>query len=350
MLSWESEGVVTTKIFKTSWTEHLKRIRRRSITIPALYCVAAILLLSLPLSIPLLGLLDFVRPTRPWARSRAVLSITWIALCEVVGVLGSLVLWLFYLVHRSPQRFLRHNAALQRVWTNALFGGARRIFNMRLEVSGLAEAQGPLLLLVRHASLVDTVLAAAVLANPTRLRLRYVLKNELLNDPCIDIVGNRLPNSFVSRSSSSASEIAKIRDLADHLAADEGVLIYPEGTRFSPRKLEQAQARLAGDSLVGPYAARLRYVLPPRPAGTLAILQAAPEADVLILAHKGLEGAATLGDFWRGQLVETTLHVHAWRIAAADIPLEARESPQWLLERWQEVDAWIHSRSQGAET
>ena len=31
------------------------------------------------------------------------------------------------------------------------------------------------------------------------LRLRYVLKRELLWDPCLDIVGQRVPNIFVDR-------------------------------------------------------------------------------------------------------------------------------------------------------
>ena len=338
------------KLRRTPWGEHGRRIRRRCITIPVLFCVTFLLIVSLPLSMLLLGLLDLVAPTRPWARSRAVLSITWIAFCEVVGVIAAILLWLFYLLHRNPQRFLAHNSALQRAWTSALFSGATRIFKMRLELSGLAEAQaGPILLLVRHASLVDTVLTAAVLANPARLRLRYVLKSELLNDPCIDIVGNRLPNAFVFRSAGSSSEIEKVRELADDLSSDEGVLIYPEGTRFSQAKLQKMQARLAEDALLGPHAAQLQHVLPPRPKGTLALLQQAPEADVVILAHKGLEGAATLGDFWRGQLVESTLYAHAWRIKAEDIPLAARESPEWLLERWQEVDAWIHDHSQSAD-
>lgn len=330
------------ELAKTSWREHLRRIRRRSLTIPALLAIATLLVASLPGAIPLLAALDLVRPTRSWARCRALLSLSWIACCEVVGVIASLALWLVFLVHGNRRRFLAHNSALQRAWTQALFAGARKIFKMRLEISGLDAAKdGPFILLVRHASLVDTVLTAAVLANPSRLRLRYVLKDELLNDPCIDIVGNRLPNAFVSRTSKLAQDITKIRCLAKDLEADEGVLIYPEGTRFSPSKLRKLQARLASDPIAGPYAAQLQHVLPPRPAGTLSLLQAAPEVDVVVLAHKGLEGAATLGDFWRGELVETTLKVAAWRVPASDIPPEARENPQWLLQRWQEVDTWI---------
>ncbi len=329
-------------VARPSLREHLRRLRRRAITIPVLVIVTSLLIASLGLVLPLLALADVARPIRPWARCRALLSITWIAFCEVVGVVGAFALWLFFGVHRSRERFQRQNSALQRAWTTALFAGARWIFQMRVEASGLEEARGgPVILLVRHASLVDTVLTAAVLANPYRLRLRYVLKDELLSDPCIDIVGNRLPNAFVSRSAKSNVDIRQVRSLAKNLQSDEGVLIYPEGTRFSPTKLRNVQARLADDPIAGPHAAALRRVLPPRPGGTLTLLQNAPEADVVVLAHTGLEGAATLGDFWRGELVGTTLRIRATRYAAQEIPPEARLNPQWLIERWREVDEWL---------
>ena len=38
-----------------------------------------------------------------------------------------------------------------------------------------------------------------IVAREARIRLRYVLKHELRWDPCLDIVGWRLPNAFVRR-------------------------------------------------------------------------------------------------------------------------------------------------------
>ncbi len=325
-----------------SWSEHLCRVRRRLVSVPILLLVGSTLALSLPIAIPALAILDLVRPTRPWARCRAVLSLQWIALCEVIGVATSFALWLVFLVHRDQSRFLRHNTALQRLWTTSLFAGAKRIFAMRVEATGLTAAtHGPMLVLVRHASLVDTVLTAAVLANPNKLRLRYVLKKELLWDPCIDIVGNRLPNAFVSRGANSEMDLAKVKTLALKLMPDEGVLIYPEGTRFSAAKLRKLQARLASDPVTGPSAAMLRHVLPPRLGGTLALARTLPGVDVVVLAHTGLEGAASLRDFWRGELVGKTLRVRATRIAAKDVPGGADLNAQWLMRLWQDVDTWI---------
>ena len=141
---------------------------------------------------------------------------------------------------------------------------------------------------MRHASIVDNLLPALFVAAPHGLRLRYVLKRELLSDPAIDIAGGRLPNCFVRRGADDAeAEIARVRALAAGLGPDEGVLIYPEGTRFTAAKRERAIERQ-------PRAAELRNVPPPRPGGTLAVMETG--ADVVICAHHGLDGFASIGD------------------------------------------------------
>jgi 1-acyl-sn-glycerol-3-phosphate acyltransferase len=85
--------------------------------------------------------------------------------------------------------------------------------------------------------MVDTMLPAHLVANPTGFRLRYVLKKELLADPTLDIGGNRLPNYFINRGAGdSAKETEAVRRLASDLGSNDGVLIYPEGTRYSEEK------------------------------------------------------------------------------------------------------------------
>jgi 1-acyl-sn-glycerol-3-phosphate acyltransferase len=116
------------------------------------------------------------------------------------------------------------------------------VFGFTVEGSGVELGiPGPVLVLVRHTSTADTVLTAGVLANPNRLNLRYVLKNELLWDPCLDVVGRRLPNAFLTRSSAQRSgDLDQLRRLAQDLSEDEGVLLYPEGTRYSAAKAARA--------------------------------------------------------------------------------------------------------------
>ena len=62
----------------------------------------------------------------------------------------------------------------------------------------------------------------------------------------MDLVGQRLPNVFVRRGSGRpAREAALVASLAEGLGPRDGVVIYPEGTRFTPAKRARALARLA---------------------------------------------------------------------------------------------------------
>jgi hypothetical protein len=72
----------------------------------------------------------------------------------------------------------------------------------------------------------ETLLASALVCRLHRIRLRYVLKRELLWDTCLDIVGNRLPDVFVDCFSDDASrEIGQISELARGLGPRDGTLI-----------------------------------------------------------------------------------------------------------------------------
>ncbi len=326
---------------------------RRAISLPAYALLGALTAVTLPLWV-LGGLAADVLTgkARLLPRTRALAFFALYLGCELVGVAAAAGLWLVTLggwtVGRP--RYVDLNAALQRRWTAALFGGATRLFSMRVEVEGLELARtGPLLLFVRHSSTADTVLAAALVANPNRLLLRYVLKQELLWDPCLDIVGRRLPNAFIDRTSPrSQGEIDAIARLAGDLDPRSAVLIYPEGTRFSLEKRLAAveTLRAKGKGELAEVAAGYRNVLPPRVGGPLALLDAAPGVDLLLVEHTGFEGAASFADFWRGTLVGKTLRVRLRRIPATEIPEAGRD--RWLFERWSEVDRWISAQIEGA--
>ena len=326
---------------------------RRFLSVPLYLALAALCLIGAPVWLLGAALADTVsNRARVWPRTRAVSFFALYLACELVGIVLATVIGIATLGGRvgGARRFLQANAALQRWWTSALFNGSVWLFSMTVHVEGLELARaGPLLLFVRHASTADTVLAAALIANPHRLLLRYVLKRELLWDPCLDIVGTRLPNAFVDRSAArSRAEIDAVAGLARNLDQRSAVLIYPEGTRFTSGKLargiialrERKQDRLAT------IASGFHHVLPPKLGGPLALLAAAPEVDVVLLEHTGFEGAATFAQFWSGALVGTQLRVRLRRFSSNTIPTNGRD--EWLFERWAEMDNWIASSS-GAE-
>jgi 1-acyl-sn-glycerol-3-phosphate acyltransferase len=202
---------------------------------------------------------------------------------------------------------------------------------------------GPTILLVRHASILDTLLPSVYVQRPHGYRVRYVLKQELLFDPCIDIVGNALPNYFVDRTGDVKRELEGIRALVQNLDSD-GVLIFPEGTRFSPKKREKALRALEAEhSPLFATARKLTHVLPPKPAGVLMLLEELPSVDCVFLSHTGLEAFAKIKDLLSGEVVGSTVHVQLWRVDANDIPKEPDERLRWLYAQWEKVNAFVRN-------
>lgn len=283
---------------------------------------------------------------RPWPRTRALGFFGLYLACEVMGVVLATLFWLATLGGRlgGPSRYRAANAALQRWWTAALFEGAVRLFSMKVHVEGLELARsGPLLLFVRHASTADTVLAAALVANPHRLSLRYVLKRELLWDPCLDdIVGRQLPERVRQwrRGSRSRAEMNAVARLAVDLDPWSGVLIFPEGTRFTTEKLaraletlrERKQERLAA-------IAWFPLRVAPQARRTPGLARRGARRRCAPAEHTGFEGAATFGRFWSGDLVGKSLRVRLRRFAAGTIPATGRDES--AVERWAEMDDWL---------
>lgn len=329
----------------------LARIGRRAFTIPLYFALGALALALLPALVPLLAVHDAVRRNR-WSGVRSALALTHYLVGEALGLLAAGVLlpagWLF------PERALDWNFRLQCWWASWLFGGACRIFGLRVSVRGLdAVERGPVLLFLRHASVIDTLLPAAIVSSRTGLRLRYVMKRELLWDPCLDVVGQRLRNAFVRRGRGGAeAEIARVRELAVDLGPHDGVLLYPEGTRFTPQRRRQVLDRLAASAEPKHVerALAMQHVLPPRFGGVLALLETAPDVDVAIGVHTGLESLRTLAELWSGALVGRSVELELWRVPAAEIPAERAARIDWLYDQWQRVDAWLETRahSEGA--
>lgn len=320
------------------------RFARRLITIPAYFFMCLLAIVAAPLWIPLAALAD-ARRKQTKAALRCLVFFTFYLHCEVAGIVASTAVWLMSLAptRRRRERALDRHFALETWWAQTIFEGAARIFGFRLETEGeQALAASPLLLLLRHASIADTLLGAVLVQARHGTRLRYVLKRELLWDPCLDLVGNRTPNFFVRRGSpDSAGEILGVARLARDLGPGEGIVIFPEGTRFTPEKSARVRERLrqAGDHEMLALAERLRHVLPPRLGGTLALLDAG--ADAVFGAHTGFEAAGTFWDLWRGSLVGRVIRARFWRVPAAEIPAGREARIRWLFEHWARVDAWV---------
>jgi 1-acyl-sn-glycerol-3-phosphate acyltransferase len=291
----------------------------------------------LPVLVPLAMVVDtLLGQGRRQPRARALCFFGLYLACEIWGLFAAFGVWL---LHRNTAAFLPRNADLQRAWSSALFFGAKRIFGFAVTFEEEAwDPQQPFLLFVRHSSTADTVLAAALMANPKKLLLKYVLKRELLWDPCLDVVGRRLPNAFVDRSGSRKdAEVRAVASLGRDLAPWQGVLIYPEGSRFDARKRDARVEGLKDQPALYEIAKGMNHVLPPKLGGALALIEAAPEAQIIVLEHTGFEGAATFGRFLRGDLVSAKLRV---RLRKVERP-EGAARDAWLFGVWAATDRWI---------
>lgn len=307
-------------------------ILRRLVTIPSVLVLTIAVTALLPVLLTMALAVDLARRGRPAVAARLVVFGWGYLLGETIAILGVALA-----VALGGSRRIEAVYRLQTVWTGWVFHLVRVVFGLDFRIEGQESvAPGPILVLSRHVSLIDTLLPARFVTRATGIRLRYVLKRELLLDPALDLAGSLLPNHFVTRRDTE-SDLAGIRSLAAGLGPAEGVLIYPEGTRFSEEKrrvLVERQTRRGGRMY--------RRVLPPRPAGTLTLLEATG-ADVVVLAHRGLEGLGRVSDVWSGGVVNGEVSLSFRRIPRADIPKGRAERVAWLEEVWGDLDDWVSS-------
>ena len=333
---------------ETSW----RRIRRRLVTIPGYFLATVFVTVTVPIWVPLSAIVSLFPGLKGCLRCG--LFLTGYLWCECIGIGISFFVWIRHGLYRGApfraKKFLQANFRLQCWWAGSLERLGSRIFGVGFEVSGGEALLGSEVIVIpRHASIGDTILPVRLYGQPHDRHLRYVLKRELLFDPCLDIVGNRLPNYFVDRfSDDPARERDGVASLLTGLSRSEGVVIYPEGTRFSAAKREKVLKKLSGDDRIR--AQRWTHLLPPRYGGILALLQANPQLDLLFCAHVGLEGSADFYSLINGSWTNSTIKVHFWRVPFADIPVDLDGQRNFVVESWDRMQrevSLLHSTRAG---
>ncbi|CAB4628175.1 unannotated protein [freshwater metagenome] len=315
---------------------------RRPITITGVFVGAVILLVTAPLWMAVSALVDLVRGLRRLPTVRLLgfaLCWTWL---ETVGVLAAFGLWL---VGQGKRRTAHY--ALQRWWAARLIGSLRLTCGLRVQVEGVASIPaGPLVAFGRHASLADALVSAWIFGSLADRDPRYVMKKELSYDPCLDVVGRRVPNYFVDRSSvATQREIDGIVAMAQDMSPRDVAVIFPEGTRANDAKRMRALEKIGERSperagrLSG-----LSHMLPPKAAGAAALLDAVPGADVVLMWHVGFEGLDSFkGIFRRLSHAEPDAVVVIEPVNRSTIP-EGDAFAEWLDTQWLRLDLRIGER------
>ncbi|RNL60785.1 1-acyl-sn-glycerol-3-phosphate acyltransferase [Nocardioides marmoriginsengisoli] len=321
-------------------------VLQRLVVAPLLILVTVLLWTTLPLTLIVTGVLSAFVPG--WLRPVRLLWVLVLHLSlETVFLIVMLGLWIvsgFGLFLRRPF-FERIHYDIMQTYLVIFFREARRVLRLKIETVGPtpdAMPGQPLLVFCRHAGIGDSFTLMYALMHWYHREPRIVLKAMLAWDPALGVLLTRLPSRFVSPGRGS-DLVAEIGVLASDLDDNDAFVIFPEGGNFTPRRRTRAIDRLRsrGRDDMAARAERLTHVLAPQPGGALAALDAAPDADVLLVAHTGLDHFTGLRDIWRELPMDKRLLMGWWRVPRSEIPTGREEQIGWLYDRWAQIDAWI---------
>lgn len=321
---------------------------RRLLVGPLVVVMAVAALISLPITLLVMMALTTTTKGR-WRPVRFAWFLFLYLGLEALTLIALFFLWIatgFGMAMHAPWSQRTHYALLG--WLlRVLEGEATRVLNVRLISDGATPDEvrdRPLVVLARHAGAGDSFLLVDTLINWYEREPRIVLKSALQWDPAVDVLLNRLPTRFVGGGKGSDS-IAEISALASDLDDDDAFVIFPEGGNFTPFRRAKSLdwLRQHGMNVRLGKAEQMRHVLAPREAGTIAALTAAIDADVLIVAHTGLEHLDSLKAMWRYLPMDTEIRLHWEHIPAEQVPRDPEEISVWLYDGWLRIDVWVEA-------
>jgi 1-acyl-sn-glycerol-3-phosphate acyltransferase len=343
---------------------------RRMVLAPLVIAIAACLTIATPLVALLSTAFNLVRRrTQPGrVRRTRALRVACLALAWSVGETAALTVMLGLWIasgfggRMDTEPYQARHYEIMHWFLDLVYRVAQRACGLRVEVTGPATDAldgRPLIVLCRHAGPGDSLLLIHHLLSVCGRRPRVVMKATLQLDPSLDVVANRVPNAFVRRSAKAGHGAAagagpsrptrqhtdQVRRLAAGLDPDGALVIFPEGGNWTPLRWRRAIDRLRrrGAGELADRAAAMPNVLPPRTGAALAALAACPDADVIFVAHTGLDRLVSVRDVWRTLATDMEVRARWWRVPAADAPRAADREAQvsWLYDWWEHVDAWI---------
>lgn len=321
------------------------RWKRRSRTIPTMLAATAALVLLSPVVLTAAVITDLARGRRRFPTVRLALFAMQYALNDSAEILMAPVFWIVagFGTRLDSLASIRRHQRLQ-AWSVAVLARrAERLLGIRLELdSGSIGAltPGPVIVLCRHVNIVDASIPT-LLYQRLGHHTRGVIMAELLADPGFDLIYCRTGSVFIPRDNGPEA-VGLLQHLSQGIDESTAVVIYPEGRLFRAELRVRFLTKIAGsDPDRALRLATLRHVLPPRPGGVLALLDAIPSADVVVIAHAGLDQFGSFTDLARAAPLPRPITVTAWRVRATDIPHDPVARIAWLDEQWLRVDYWI---------
>lgn len=327
---------------------------RRPVTVTVWLLMSVLCLVLSPLVLALAALVA-AATGRPQTLIFARMVITYFAL-EFSTLIACGALWL-----ASGGGLLMGTGYFQRLHYRLLrwfvHGFARHCFSLfdihvpaeeSTEASRALESDGPLLFFSRHAGPGDTILLIDRLLTRFDRLPRVVFKQSVALDPCVDLIGHRLPHAVLDTSEKEDCE-ARIEEVSSGLGGRGVLVLFPEGGNFTPERRHRAIRKLwrTGRRTEAAKAQHMSHVLPPRPGGALAALRGNPDADVIFGAHSGLGLAVFPTEIWHEPPLGKTFRTRMWLSPAAERPRDRDAQVTWIYDWWKRLDKWIED--QGAE-
>ena len=323
----------------------------RRLVIDPLFVPVALVGAALGAAVTLLALASAPLDRRLRLSRVAALAGTYLA-AEAVVIASGFGLWLVRPLLGS--RWERSHLALLRAMLGLLRASAGLLTRFRLTVreppAGTFDCAGrPVLVASRHAGVGDSFALVEMVLNRYHRAPRIVGLASLQLDPGIDILLNRLGACFVRPGGSDPTAVGRVNALAARLTGSDALVIFPEGANFTALRRRRAivSLRRRGHSAWARVAEDLTHVLPPRPAGLLAALDAGTVAGAVVVAHTGLDDLVTPGQVWRALPLAMPMTARWWWFPVDDLPSVGSERADWLTMQWAVVDAWIDAHHPG---
>jgi hypothetical protein len=324
---------------------------RRPITVTVWLVMSVICLALSPLLLVLAALVSAVTG-RPQALIFTRLVVTYFVL-EFSTLIACGVLWLAsgggLLIGTQP--FQRLHYRLLRWFVHGFARRCLALFDVSVAAeeptaaSRALESEAPLLFFSRHAGPGDTILLIDRLLTRFDRLPSVVFKQSVALDPCVDVIGHRLPHAVLDTAEKEECE-ARIQEVAAGLGRRGVLVLFPEGGNFTPERRRRAIRKLwrTGRQTEAARAERMSHVLPPRPTGALAALRGNPEADVIFSAHSGLGLSAFPSEIWHDPPLGKTFNTRMWLSPAAERPLDPDAQVAWVYDWWKRLDKWIEDQ------
>lgn len=321
---------------------------RRVVIGPLVMWLTALMIVSLPGWAIVAAFTSRYVPGR-WRPLRLVwFLLVWLVL-ESIVLAELFALWIAAGFGREFRRplFVEAHYLLMGWFLGRAVASAQRTFGLDIEYEATrpSDFSGvPVLVFSRHAGPGDSILLVEALVNRYDRRPRIVLKDTLQWDPAIDTLLSRLPSRFIeSKSRPGEAAVAAIGELARTMGPDDALVIFPEGGNYTEGRWRKAITRLEerGLHLHADRARTMIHVLPPKPAGVAAAIQAAPNAGIALIGHSGTEEMDSLIDVWHGLKMDISIATRVWRYPASGVPADREGLETWLYDRWAEMNEWI---------